>query len=160
MSKTRFSTHECPLARSLDQIGDWWTLLVIREVMYGLHRFNDIRDSLGIARGVLSARLKQLLANGILEKQTDEEDARVVCYRLTQKGRDLMLVLMAIIQWSNAHIVSQDVLQIRNGKNGKPISRLCGVDGDGRAIDIADMILVGGRGASPHLRKRIRAAFS
>ena len=93
MSKKRFTHDECPVARSLDQIGDWWTLLIVREVLYGLHQFNEIRASLGISTQVLSERLKELKQNDILERRSDAQDKRAAQYHLTAKGFDLWPVI-------------------------------------------------------------------
>ena len=161
MSKQRFTHHECPVARSLDQIGDWWTLLVVREVMYGLHQFNDIRQSLGISRAVLAARLSELAENGILEKHDDPTDGRASQYRLTEKGADLWPIIVAMLNWSNKHVLAdgEDVVRPINPDTNQPIEALCARDSVGNVTPLNKMVLRTGASASPHLSARITKAF-
>ena len=162
MSKQRFTHHECPVARSLDQIGDWWTLLVVREVMYGLHQFNDIRKSLGISRAVLTTRLTELTDNGILQKCEDPTDGRAAHYQLTEKGADLWPVIVAMLNWSNKHVLAdgEDVVRPFNPASNRPIEALCARDTQGNITPLDKMVLRTGRSASPHLSARIDKAFS
>lgn len=160
MSKVRFSDHECPLARALDEIGDWWTLLVIREVMYGNSRFEAFRSQLGISRAVLSDRLSRLVQAGILERKTYADDKRAADYSLTEKGRDLWPVIVAMLHWSKQHVVDSDVVSGVSRISGKPIDRICAVDTQGEIIETADTQLMAGGDASEHLRARLQAAFA
>ena len=161
MSKSRFSDHECPVARGLDQIGDWWTLLVVREVMYGLEHFEAMRKSLGISRAVLSARLKRLIDDGILDKSEDAADGRAVRYRLTQKGYDLWPVMLAVLNWSNKHVLDadEDIVTPHDRRTGVELVRLGAVGADGRMVEVQDAVLRDGRDASRHFSRRIRNAF-
>ena len=162
MSKQRFTHHECPVARSLDQIGDWWTLLVVREVMYGLHQFNDIRKSLGISRAVLTTRLAELTDNSILQKCEDPTDGRAAHYQLTEKGADLWPVIVAMLNWSNKHVLAdgEDVVRPFNPASNRPIEALCARDTQGNITPLDKMVLRTGSSASPHLTARINKAFS
>ena len=91
------------ITAALDVIGDRWSLLVLRGVFRGLHRFSDLRDDLGIASNLLTARLKRLVESGVLEKvQYCERPARFE-YRLTAAGRDLSPVLVSLMQWGDTH---------------------------------------------------------
>ena len=161
MSRVRFSTHECPVARGLDQIGDWWTLLVVRELMYGLHQFNDIRDSLGISRAVLAGRLAALSEHGIVTRHSDPTDARATHYRLTPKGRDLWPVIVALLTWSNAHVLGadEDVVHPLNPDSDAPFDALYARDKAGHFTALSNMVLGSGASASLHFRRRIAAAF-
>ena len=161
MSKKRFTHDECPVARSLDQIGDWWTLLIVREVLYGLHQFNEIRASLGISRAVLSERLKELTQNDIVERRSDTQDKRAAQYHLTEKGRDLWPVIIAMLDWSNKHVVgeTEDIVYPLNPDSNKPIADLCARDIDGNVTPLKKMVLRKGKTASPHLSARITKAF-
>lgn len=162
MSKKRFSHHECPVARSLDQIGDWWTLLVVREVMYGVHQFNEMRASLGISRAVLTTRLAELTENGILQRLSDPKDGRATQYHLTQKGVDLWPVIIALLNWSNRHVLQADehIVEPYNPESDAAIDALCARDTKGNVTDLDDMALRTGATATPHLRRRIEKAFS
>ena len=161
MSKKRFTHDECPVARSLDQIGDWWTLLIVREVLYGLHQFNEIRASLGISRAVLSERLKELTQTDILERRSDTQDKRAAQYHLTEKGRDLWPVIIAMLDWSNKHVVgeTEDIVYPLNPDSNKPIAELCARDIDGNVTPLKKMVLRKGKTASAYLGARITKAF-
>jgi DNA-binding HxlR family transcriptional regulator len=99
MQRKRFSDMPCPTARALDLIGERWTLLVIRDVFRGIRRFDELQESLGIARNILTQRLAWLIEAGIIEKRAYAERPPRFEYRLTQKGRDLFPVIIAIMQW-------------------------------------------------------------
>ena len=101
MKRKSFSHMPCPIARSLEVIGDAWTLLIVRDLYFGLCSFDEILENTGIARNILSARLRKLEDDGILQKSDDPEDGRRRVYRLTPKGKDLWLVLVALMQWGD-----------------------------------------------------------
>ena len=101
MQRTRFDNRECPVAQALESIGEWWSLLIIRDAFRGLRRFESFQASLGIARNMLSRRLKALVAAGILEKRAYSERPLRHEYRLTAKGRELMPVLVSLLVWGN-----------------------------------------------------------
>jgi DNA-binding HxlR family transcriptional regulator len=97
--------ERCPIARSLDVLGEKWTLMIVRDALAGSTRFSQFRDSLGIPREVLSARLASLVEGGVLERTTYKPDggrAREE-YVLTDAGRDLSLVLLALGDWADRH---------------------------------------------------------
>ena len=87
--RLRFGEADCPVARALDAIGDWWSLLIIRDAFDGLRRFNEIQANLGIAKGMLSTRLRDLVARGVLDVAPASDGSAYQEYVLTQKGRDL-----------------------------------------------------------------------
>ena len=91
--------QNCPVAQTLALIGDRWTLLIIRDAFLGLSRFEQFQKSLGITRHVLAERLKRLVEEGILEKQSYIDRQQRFEYVLTAKGRDLKPILMAIVEW-------------------------------------------------------------
>jgi len=101
MQRTRFDNRECPVAQALESIGEWWSLLIIRDALRGLRRFDAFQASLGIARNMLSRRLKALVAAGILEKHAYSQRPPRHEYRLTVKGRELMPVMVALMMWGN-----------------------------------------------------------
>ncbi len=96
----------CPVARTLDIIGDRWILLIVRDLMsMGPRKYVDLFRSLkGIAPNVLSDRLKNLEANGIIERGFYEDHPPRARYRLTRRGADLRLVMLAMLQWGNRHL--------------------------------------------------------
>ena len=91
----------CSVARSLEILGDRWVFLILREAFFGEQYYDRFLSNLGIATNILSARLKSLVDNGVLEKLPDEADARRVRYKLTAKGLDLYSVTLALIQWGD-----------------------------------------------------------
>lgn len=93
-------THTCPVAATLNLIGDHWTMLIIREAFYGATGFSEIQRNTGIARNLLSARLAQLVSDGLLEKTGDPRPS----YHLTDKGRSLRTILAAMTQWGNEQV--------------------------------------------------------
>ena len=94
----------CSIARSLEVLGERWTLLVIRDVFNGHRRFDQIRDNLGVARNVLSTRLQTLLDEGILEKRAYQERPLRYEYFLTEKGLDLWPVMISLLHWGDRHL--------------------------------------------------------
>ncbi|MGZ4727287.1 MAG: winged helix-turn-helix transcriptional regulator [Acidimicrobiales bacterium] len=99
MRRTRFDDWPCPIARTTDLIGDWWTPLVMREAFTGRRRFDEFQEALGIPRAVLAARLDRLVAEGMLEKRQYEDHPVRFEYRLTPKGIAFYDVLAAMWRW-------------------------------------------------------------
>jgi DNA-binding HxlR family transcriptional regulator len=92
----------CPVARTLDLIGDRWSLLVVRDVMDGARAFTDLQQRTGIARNILTDRLRRLVERGVLDRQTAPSGRRQI-YVLTPAGRDLFTVIVALRQWGERH---------------------------------------------------------
>jgi DNA-binding HxlR family transcriptional regulator len=103
MERKRLPNDACPIARSLDVVGDWWTLLVIRDALAGVTRFNTFQRCLGVARNSLSARLTALLERGLLEKRPPSDGSAFMEYVLTAKGQALAPVLIDLEQWGITH---------------------------------------------------------
>lgn len=91
----------CSVARTLEVVGEWWTMLVIREAFSGVRRFDDFQSRLGIARNVLAARLQSLVDHGVLERRQYQDRPPRCEYRLTEKGRDLYPVLISMLTWGD-----------------------------------------------------------
>jgi DNA-binding HxlR family transcriptional regulator len=101
MRRTSFEDMNCSIAQALELVGEWWTLLVVRDAFLGVRRFEEFQDRLGIARNVLTARLQTLVDGGILERRVYEEARSRADYVLTPKGRALWPVLVALRQWGD-----------------------------------------------------------
>lgn len=99
-----YSDQVCPVAATLEVVGDPWTLLILRDAFAGLRRFEQWQQQLGVARNVLTARLKSLVAHGILEKQPYSQHPPRFEYALTPKGRDLYMVLAAMADWGQRYV--------------------------------------------------------
>jgi DNA-binding HxlR family transcriptional regulator len=101
MKRTSLSDHPCSIARTLNVAGEWWTPLIVRDVAYGVRRFAEIQEDLGISANVLSDRLEGLLAEGILERCLYQQRPERHEYHLTQKGAELVPPLLALMQWGD-----------------------------------------------------------
>jgi DNA-binding HxlR family transcriptional regulator len=98
-----YDGQNCSIARTLELVGERWTMLVIREAFLGRRRFDELADRLGIARNVLAARLARLVEEGVLERHRYQERPERFEYHLTAKGRDLWPVLMSLLQFGDRH---------------------------------------------------------
>jgi len=127
----------CPVARGLSVVGDRWTLLVLRDCFRGLKRFDDLHASLGITRHVLSDRLKGLEAAGVLERRQYSDAPPRHEYRLTDKGRDLYPVIIALIRWGETHQPRDDVpdFTFRDRQSGAVLEPVLADRITGREID-------------------------
>ena len=104
MLKREYDGQVCSIARTLELVGDRWTLLVIRDVSLGLSRFDQLVGSLGIASNVLTDRLNRLVAEGVLKRVRYSERPERFEYRLTKKGGELGVALLALMQWGDRHL--------------------------------------------------------
>src|SRR5262245_65837169 len=102
MKRTCFAKDRCPVARSVEAVGDWWSLLIIRDAFAGKRRFGEFQKSLGVAKNILTARLKKLVADGVLELVPASDGSSYQEYALTEKGRGLLPVIVALGQWGRA----------------------------------------------------------
>lgn len=150
MKRTSFAELACPVARTLDLIGEWWTPLILREAFLGARHFGDFERRLGIAKNVLSARLRTLVGGGILERRASSEDAREVEYRLTAKGRDLLPVLLALAQWGARWTGCGDTgLRFVNRHTGSPLAPMSVRDVKGVELGLRDIAVDAGTVALP-----------
>ena len=108
VARKSFEQDFCPSARALDVIGDWWSLLLVRDAFEGLTRFSEFQKSLGIARNILTERLRRLIASGILEQVPASGGGARMEYRLTAKGKDLFPVIVALRQFGERYLFLPD----------------------------------------------------
>jgi DNA-binding HxlR family transcriptional regulator len=101
MTPQELAAMECSVARTLDAIGDKWSLLILRDAFYGVRRFDDFQRDLGVARNILTDRLQKLVAKGVLEKRQYEERPPRFEYRLSDRGRDLVGVVLVMMRWGD-----------------------------------------------------------
>ena len=140
VKRTSFEKAECPVARSLDAIGDWWSLLIIRDALLGISRFSEFQKSLGLAKNILTVRLRALVDHGILKTAPASDGSAYQEYRLTPKGRGVFPILVALRQWSeefDEHPEEIDTLLVDREK-GKPVRKLALFSEDGRRLELAD----------------------
>ena len=98
---------QCPIARGLDRVGEWWSMLILRDAFYGFTRFDDFQTSLGIAPNILSRRLAMLVETGMLERRRYSTRPVRHEYVLTERGRDFRPVLLAMMAWGNRHFADE-----------------------------------------------------
>ena len=151
MSRKRFDQMHCGVAQALEQVGDWWTLLIVRDAFIGSRRFADFHEGLGIAKNILSNRLRRLVADGILSRQAVGPGGRRYEYELTQKGRDLWLVMTALRLWSDKWVFGkgEEPVIARDRKSGSVLAGLLAVDQEGRPLNPHELRLEPGPGAAP-----------
>lgn len=140
MKRKSLEHEECPLARSLEAVGDAWSVLIVREAFAGKRRFGEFEKSLGVAKNILTVRLRRLVALGVLE-QVPVEGSTYQEYALTEKGRGLFLVLMAIRQWGEG-CGGDNPYVLVDRRDGKPVKPLAIHAHDGRELGPDDMELV------------------
>lgn len=99
--------QNCSVARTLEIVGERWTMVILRDAFLGVRRFDDFQRGLGISRGILAARLDWLCDEGILERRRYQESPERFEYRLTEKGRDLWPVLMSLVKWGDRYTAEQ-----------------------------------------------------
>lgn len=133
MRHTSLSDMPCPVARSLDIVGEWWTLLIVRDAFLGARRFEDFRAT-GIADNILSARLKRLVEEGVLERRRYDERRERFEYHLTEKGRALLPVLAALRRWGQEWTEGRDASRLTHDACGHEVSARMHCDECGRTV--------------------------
>lgn len=159
MRRTSFADMNCSIARSLDLIGEWWTLLIVREAMWGSQRFGEFEANLGIAPNVLSQRLDKLVQGGVLEVTASSQSGRALAYRLTDKGRDLFPVIVALAQWGDKHAAAPHGPPVRivERATGRAIAPLAPHSArTGQPLHPRDVAVVAGPGATAADRARLQ----
>jgi DNA-binding HxlR family transcriptional regulator len=132
---------ECGIAAALEVVGERWSFLILRGAFNGLHHFEEYQSTLGIARNILSNRLGRLVEHDILKREPDSADRRRIAYRLTEKGRELLPVLVALRQWGErwvSGVPSNPVLVDRSTRH--PIAAVTVHAADGRALKLGDLL--------------------
>jgi len=131
---------ECALPAALEAVGERWSFLILRGAFNGLHHFEEFQSTLGIARNILSNRLARLVENDILKREPDPSDRRKVAYRLTDKGRALLPVLIALRQWGErwvSGVPSNPVLVDRSSR--RPVAAMEVRATDGRPLSLSEL---------------------
>jgi len=157
-----YSSQTCSVARALEVVGERWSLLIVRDILLGLRRFDEIQENLGIARNVLQTRLTRLLDHGVLERRLYQEHPPRYEYRLTEKGLDLWPTIVALMQWGDRHAVPAGgpvvLLEHRGCGGAVDEHRVC--EACGARLAVRDVRALPGPGAPPDhplLRRAARA---
>ncbi len=121
MQRTNFGSMSCPIARGLERVGEWWSILILRDAFAGMTRFDEFQTSLGIAPSMLTRRLTALVEAGLLERHPYNQRPPRHEYRLTERGRDFRPVLVAMLDWGNRHFAPEGPsVMIVDAKTGAP----------------------------------------
>ncbi len=150
MLRRDYTNQNCSIASTLERIGERWTILILRELFMGVHRFDEIQRDLGVARNVLTDRLNKLVEHGILARQQYEERPPRYEYRLTEKGRDFFPVLAAMIAWGDRWEAGEDgpPVLLRHERCGQFAHAVAVCSACGEKIDPSEVTPVPGPGAS------------
>ena len=154
MRRTSYEAMNCSIASALDVVGEPWTLLIVRDAFYGVRRFDDFQENLGIARNVLTARLKKLVETGVFRKIAYRQRPLRHEYRLTEKGAALFTVIVGLKEWGDRFGAA--------ARDGKPME-LLGSDGvpveptlidgqSGKRLELTNVRAVAGAGANEGTR--------
>ncbi|WP_233453349.1 winged helix-turn-helix transcriptional regulator [Gluconobacter thailandicus] len=134
---------DCPVARSLDVIGDWWSLLIVRDAFDGVRRFGEFQKSLGISKGILASRLLALVESGVLAVEPASDGSTWQNYVLTPKGEGLFPMIVALRQWGEAFCYEkgEDHSTLMERKTGKPLAPLRVRSASGRELGAGDTVV-------------------
>src|SRR5580704_12380422 len=143
MRHKSFDAMQCPIARGLEHVGGWWSILILRDAFRGLRRFDDFRVNLDIAPAMLTRRLNQLVESGLLERRRYSEHPPRDEYVLTERARDFRPVLLALLAWGNRHFAPEGAaVQLLNTRTGALVEPVL-VDGaTGEQITGADFSVI------------------
>lgn len=143
IERHREMLRQCSIAAALDVIGERWSFLILRAAFNGLYHFEEFQSTLGIARNILSSRLARMVEAGILQRDPDPSDRRKISYNLTEKGRDLLPVLISLRQWGERWVSegpSNPVLV--DALTRQPVLQMAPRAADGRVLQLGEMVWV------------------
>jgi DNA-binding HxlR family transcriptional regulator len=109
MQHKSFDEMRCPIARSLERVGEWWSIMILRDAFYGSTRFDEFQKGLGIAPNMLTRRLTGLVDAGLMERRRYSERPERFEYILTPAGRDFRPVMLAMMTWGNRHFAKEGI---------------------------------------------------
>src|SRR5436190_10454220 len=155
MQRKSFARMACPIARSLERVGEWWSILILRDALHGLTRFDQFQKSLGIAPNMLARRLNALVAAGLLERRRYSERPPRDEYMPTARARDFRPILIALLAWGNKHFAHEgpSVLLI-NTKTGAAVDPVLVDPATGRPITSPEYAFAAGPTAGARTRRR------
>lgn len=147
---------ECPCAATVETVGEWWSILILRDAMQGFTRFDQFQRSLGIAPNMLARRLKHLSASGIFERRLYSARPARYEYLLTEKGRDFFPVIAAMVAWGNRHFAKDGAaLLLADRASGCALDPILVDSASGRPIDAGTAVAVAGPRASAQMLHRL-----
>jgi len=147
---------ECPAARALETVGEWWSILILRDAFQGMTRFDEFQQSLGIAPNILSRRLAHLSASGMFVRRRYRERPPRYEYLLTEKGRDFFPVLVALFAWGNKHLAPKgESIVLADRQDMRPLEPALVDAVDLHPITPVNAVLIPGPRASRSMRERL-----
>jgi DNA-binding HxlR family transcriptional regulator len=159
MQRKSFGRMPCPIARSLEHVGEWWSILVLRDALHGLRRFDQFRRSLGIAPNVLARRLNCLVEAGLLERRCYSERPPRDEYLPTARGRDFRPVLVTLLAWGNKHFAPEGAsVLLVNTKTGATVEPVLVDPATGRPIEEPEYAFAAGPAAGARARRKYASA--
>ncbi len=159
MQRKSFGNMPCPIARSLERVGEWWSMLILRDALHGMTRFDEFQKSLGIAPNMLARRLDALIEAGLLERRRYSERPPRDEYVLTARGRDFRPVLIALMAWGNRHFAPEGAsVQLVDTKTGAAVDPILVDRATGRPIQQPEYALAPGPAAGERTRRRYASA--
>jgi DNA-binding HxlR family transcriptional regulator len=159
MQRKSFGNMECPIARGLERVGEWWSILILRDALHGLTRFDQFQKSLDIAPNMLTRRLNALVEAGLLVRRRYSERPPRDEYLLTERGRDFRPVLLALLAWGNKHFAPDGAsVLLADSKTGAIADPVLVDRASGRPVTEPDYALVPGPAAGEQMRRRLAFA--
>lgn len=159
MQRKSFEGSKCPIARSLEHVGEWWSILILRDAFYGMTRFDEFQKSLDIAPNMLTRRLNDLVDSGLLERRQYSDRPPRFEYVLTETGRDFRPVLLTFLSWGNKHFAPEGLsVVLSDVGTGKTVDPVLVDAANGKPINLVDHRIAAGPAASEGIRRRIAFA--
>jgi DNA-binding HxlR family transcriptional regulator len=156
MQRKNFGNMQCPVARSLERVGDWWNILILRDAFRGRSRFDEFQKNLDIAPNILTRRLTALVEDGLLERRQYSEHPPRFEYLLTARGRDFRSVILAMLAWGNRHFAPEgkSVILI-DSETGREVDPVLVDPVTGRSVIEYPYITVAGPAADERTRRQV-----
>ena len=157
MKRKSVAHMQCPIARSIERVGEWWSILILRDAFLGVTRFDDFQASLGIAPNMLTRRLRALTEAGLLERQRYNDKPPRYEYVLTPRGRDFRPVLLALMAWGNRQFAAEGpAMQMIDEVTGEVVQPVLVDARTGVPIDRARHVMQAGPAADERIRARVK----
>lgn len=155
MKRTRLEDRECPLSTTLDIVGEWWTILLLHDLFDGYTRFDQFQKNLGISSGILTTRLKDLVDRGLIERRPYQTRPPRYEYVLTEEGRSLRPVVVALAAWGNSRLRPEERSMILvDSETGQEVEPVIVDAATGRRLDSPDFVFAAGPAAGAVMRER------
>src|SRR5713226_9661416 len=158
MKRTSFGAMQCPIARGLERVGEWWSILILRDALHGLTRFDEFQKSLGIAPNMLTRRLNALVEAGLLERHRYSDHPPRDEYLLSERGRDFRSVVLSLLAWGNRHFAPEGAsVMLINRETGAAVDPILADPATGRPVAEPDYVLMPGPAANGRVLQKYQA---